>query len=137
MADYDFGAVEDGRIGEEAEHGEVDGHVGADILEQQRRARHGILDGDHGRQRLVVDHHEFRCVFALVLLLGHDHNDLFADETHLARGEQWLGHGGVEQRHVGGDGRQRDVVSGEHRDDAGGTLGLGNVDAHDPGVGHG
>ena len=84
-------------------------------------------------QRVVVDLDQVGGVLALVGVLGEDGGDRLADEPHHVDGQEGPHHrrvGPAEQQR----GRQVDVGSGEHGDDAGCGAGRLDVDRLDPGV---
>ncbi|MCY3618262.1 MAG: hypothetical protein OXG66_11345 [Acidimicrobiaceae bacterium] len=99
----------------------VDEHVGAE----------GAGRVGEGGQVVVVDPHQRGRVGGLVRGLGHHHRHRLAVVADLA-----LGQDGVVWDYVAEATAQvAEVVGGDHRDHAGGGLGLGPVDPGDAGVG--
>ena len=97
-----------------------------------------------GRQRLVVDLDELGRIHRLVDGLGDDESDIVADPANPVPGQRPIARP-VKRRTVAAlrAGRHRQVaetgvvpvLAGQHRQNAGGGLGLGDVDRFDAGVG--
>ena len=104
----------------------------------------GVLEVDHGRERLVVDLDQLGGVARLRERLGHHESDAVADEAHLVGDEHGLERavalGGAEilRHQVGGEGAEllrQGVGAGEHAEHARRGLRLRDVDALDAGMG--
>ena len=117
------------------------------VLPDLRRAGlDGVLQADHGRQRLVVDLDQLGGIARLRLGLRDDEGDTVADAAH-AVSEQHRPHRAealwaapMLRHEVGRDAADRvsdRVGAGQHQNDAGGRPRRRDVDALDPRVGMG
>ena len=141
------GAVERGLGGRLVAEGEGEGDIARALSPHRRSAGlDGVLDRDHGGQRLVVDLDQLGGVACLPLGLGDDEGDAVADAAHLvvgqygAEGAEALGAAhvlGHEGRRQGADVVREGVGSGQHQVDAGCCLRLAGVHSLDLGVGLG
>jgi hypothetical protein len=64
--------------------------AGIVVPDRWRASRDGLLDRDHGGQRLVVDLDQFRSVLGLRQRFGDDESDRLANKAHAVTGKQRL-----------------------------------------------
>ena len=112
------------------------------LVEEGGALLHGVLGGEHVGQHLVLDLDEVQGLLRREQVLGHHRRDGIAHEAGLVGEDQpvldipvpGIQGPGVPRR---GELDLRQVRGGQYRHHAGQGLGLGGIDARNPGVGMG